>query len=215
MQAARSVRLSRSARPGRRLLLIGLLLGAAALRSGVERPPEARSPRWPAEDGLFVVGGWTAGAPEVEAAWGIEHVSRTYRRADGAIATLAISTSPVAKGLYRVAPGLPFEGRGYAVEPLPPVPIAPGFGALGLRRGAEAMVLMYAYGERRGLVGNGWGGWSLAALDATLGRPNDYYLLRLLVPLEQHDMGHQDAAAARAAELAAALFPRLTAWYAD
>src|SRR5205085_4699598 len=69
----------------------------------------------------------------------------------------------------------------------------------------------YSYGERRGRLGNGPVGWGAALLDGALRRPNDYYLVRLLVyrdPREPHVVDE-------AGLLADTLFARVAAGYAE
>jgi hypothetical protein len=79
-----------------------------------------------------------------------------------------------------------------------------------VRRGDKGWLQVYAYGERRGLEGNGVVGWALAVFDTVLGRPNDYYLMRVLVPTTTDTSD----AIKRAGEAADVLFPRVTDWYA-
>jgi hypothetical protein len=67
---------------------------------------------------------------------------------------------------------------------------------------------MYAYGERRGLLGNGVRAWTSALLDGIVGRPNDYYKMTLVARAEDIEAGHELAG------LASALFPRIADWYA-
>jgi len=54
-------------------------------------------------------------------------------------------------------------------------------------------------------------GWSLATLDSLLGRANDYYLARIVMPYREDD----PASTAAAAALADALFPRMAEFYAN
>ena len=70
--------------------------------------------------------------------------------------------------------------EGYTVSPAPPnlVPPAPGRGALLAYRAQERWLVLYAYGERRGLLGNGAAAWGRTLLDALVGHPNDYFLAR-------------------------------------
>jgi hypothetical protein len=69
---------------------------------------------------------------------------------------------------------------------------------------------MYAYGERRGLLGNGPLAWSLAMLDGVLGRPNDYYK----VFLSAGAGGLNSGLAGEVSSLAGTLFPRIASFYA-
>jgi hypothetical protein len=84
-----------------------------------------------------------------------------------------------------------------------------GVSALIARRGAEQWLVMYGYGERRGLLGNGPLPWTLAVLDGIAGQQNDYYKLYLASRIDQlgPSAGHD------VAELARVLFPRIASWY--
>jgi hypothetical protein len=79
-----------------------------------------------------------------------------------------------------------------------------------MRRGEEGWLQLYAYGERRGLIGNGATGWAMAVFDTVIGQPRDYYLLRILVPTANNT----PEAIRRASEVADVLFPRVADWYA-
>ena len=57
--------------------------------------------------------------------------------------------------------------------------------AMVARHGTEQWLVMYAYGERRGLLGNGPRAWTWAIMDGLLGRPNDYYKLYLMTRSDQ------------------------------
>lgn len=211
MQAAQPLALTHADAARRSLVLLGPLLVALALLLALGEPRAAAAPRWPTDDGLYQVPGWAVGPAAVESAWGTDHVTRTYQRASGPPATFALSTTPVAKSLYKSDADVPFLGSGFSVDAAPPsvVQPAPGRGAVIAYRGGEAWLMLYAFGERRGLLGNGAVGWGMAALDGLLARPNDYYLLRLLVPLA----GMDAAPPTEAVALADTLFPRVAAWY--
>jgi hypothetical protein len=192
-----------------------ILAGLLAIGGWLATPAGSRVEgvaRWPTDDALYAAGGWTVGPAAVASAGGAQHLSRDFRRSDGTVARLVLSTGTAAKRVYRAGAEVPFLGDGYTVDPAPPslVPPAPGRAAVIARRDRELWVMVYAYGERRGLLGNGVLGWSLALLDGTLGRPNDYYLVRILAPVE----GTNPTAARETAALADTLFPRLAAWYA-
>jgi hypothetical protein len=196
----------------RYLILTALLLASAWVLAGFDRPREAGVARWPIEDDTYAVPGWTMGALSSELVHGVKIITRTYRRPDGTTATLAISTSPDAKRIYRVGAEVPFLGSGYTVDPAPPSLVTPTGGrrALVVRREAEHGLLVFTYGERRGLLGNGGQGWSAVVVDAVLGQHNNYYLARVLSPLDQHNA----AGVAGTVALADALFQRLASWYA-
>ena len=197
------------------LILIGVLAVGGWLLTLIDGTRVAdAAPRWPTDDGLYAVGDWITGPPVIEPRYGTQLVSRRYQRADGTQALLALWASPEAKRIYRAGPEVPFLGSGHAVDPAPPslVPPAPGREAMTVRGdNNEAWLLLHTYGERRGLLGNGAFGWSMVALDATLGRPNDYYKAFVLAPL-------RSSAASDVQEvvlLADTLFGRLASWYAS
>jgi hypothetical protein len=196
-----------------RYLILTVLLAAGALvMAGFDRPREAGVSRWPIEDATYAVAGWAMGALSVDTVHGVTIITRTYRHPDGRTATLAISTSPEAKRIYRVGAEVPFLGSGYTVDPAPPSLVTPtdGRGALLVRREAEHGLLIFGYGERRGIVGNGGMGWSAVVVDAVLGRRNDYYLARVLSTLDPNGA----ASVSETVGLADTLLQRLAAWYA-
>jgi hypothetical protein len=211
MQATESRSLTGSPRIARRALWLALAFGvAAALLVAINRQPEVADARWPAQQTTFSVDGWAVGPETVEAQNGNHYVSRLFRSPD-ARASLSITTSPEAKRVYRAGADLPFLGNGYTVDPAPPSLVAPSdaYTAAIVRREGELGLLLYAYGERRGLTGNGIPGWALVTSDGVLGRPNDYYLLRLYTPLTELDASETRPVA----ELAGELFPQIAAWY--
>jgi len=195
------------------LILIVLVTLSALLQAASDHPVEQGSPRWPTEDTLYQVSDWTIGPLTVERESRAQYIIRTYDRSDGTHATLAISTSLMAKVIYRAGADVPFLGDGYTSTPAPPsmIPRVPVSGALLVRRGEESALLIHTTGERRGLLGGGALGWGMVVLDALFGRPNEYYMLRILVPLDRLD----SPAATEAVRLAETLFPRLAAWYAN
>ncbi|MGH2354750.1 MAG: hypothetical protein ACRDJN_24335 [Chloroflexota bacterium] len=194
------------------LILIGVLATGAWLSAAIGEARVVPAARWPAESALYAVPGWTAGPAAVETIHGATLVQRHYLRPDGTTATLAVTTSPEAKRIYKAGAEVPFLGGGYTVDQAPPsiAPPAPGRGALIASREREAWLVLYTFGERRGLLGNGVLGWGMVALDATLGRPNDYYRASLMAPLTALD----SLAAREVVALADTLFPRLATWYA-
>src|SRR5262249_18775339 len=131
----------------------------------------------------------------------------------GAVATLTIETHQSPK-LYAAGPEVPFLGSGYAVS-TPPADLVPrptdAIGSLVAQRASETWLVMYAYGERRGLLGNGPVAWTMAIGDAAFGRQNDYYKLYLSVQTSElnADLGNDVSG------LAHAVFPRVQAWYAQ
>jgi hypothetical protein len=183
---------------------LGLLLFAAVPR------PSAHEPRAPTDEDVFNVEGWTTVNAARERINDTEFVAREYRSASGAEARFVLKAGTAAKAVYRASPEVPFVGSGYEVAPAPStvVPQLEGAGGVVITRGAESYVLLHAYGERRGLLGNGLAGWTTALFDGVLGVPNDYYEVTLLAPFAS-----QPEDGARSAELAQALFARTAAWY--
>jgi hypothetical protein len=167
---------------------------------------------WPAgNDRAYDVAGWAAGPIAVAHERGIDIVSSTYRSVDGTVAYLTLATSPDAKHVYRAGAEVPFLGSGYTVEASGALPQPSANGTTFVARKDNDNLFVYAaYGERRGLVGNGIAGWALVVLDGLLGRPNDYFMLRLTVPVRPDDVRGPASAAALVDEL----FPQLARWYA-
>ncbi|HEX8968005.1 MAG TPA: exosortase-associated EpsI family protein [Chloroflexota bacterium] len=190
-----------------------LLFLGAGLYALLGEPPGPGNPRWPTADDIYAVDSWSMAPPSVERINTADFVTRAYQSPTGATATLTIQTYQAPK-LYAAGPEVPFLGNGYTVSPAPiEVPSAAddGVGALVAQRGAERWLVMYAYGERRGLLGNGPLAWALAVSDGILGRPNDYYKLYLMVRTDQADA----TPGQEASRLAHELFPRVAAWYAS
>jgi hypothetical protein len=210
-----SVRTAPPASLRRPLVLIALFLAAALLLANMAAPHAPAAPRWPTDPALFAVDGWSVAPESVDASRpGMVFVTRTYTAADGARATVVISTSPMAKSIYRAGADVPFLGNGYTVEPAPPdlVPPSGQYEAFVARRTGEAWLQLASYGERRGAFGTGALAWGLSAFDALLGQPNNYYLARVLVAFDDARAADQ-ARAAR--QLAATLLPRLASFYAS
>ncbi|MBV9355836.1 MAG: exosortase-associated EpsI family protein [Chloroflexi bacterium] len=191
-----------------RSLILAALLAPSALLVGAVRPglTVPAAPRVPSE-AVLTVDGWQAGDALVNLANGNAYLVRSYAR-QGAPLTFELTTGPTGKTVYRASPTVPYLGNGYTVEAAPASVtdrLAPGESAFVARSVARAWLEVHAYGERRGVVGNLIAGWALVAFDLLLGRPNDYYLERVVAPL--------DADPAGAVELAHGLFPRVSAWY--
>lgn len=187
-----------------------LLIGAAALYGAIGNGAPAQ-PRWPDEGGVFAADGWRAGAASIEFANGAVFLSRPFRHNDSTTANLTIVTMTNSK-LFGAGADLPFLGNGYTVHATPPELIEKDHGAAGLiaEQGNEHWLVLYAYGERRGLLGNGVQGWTMALLDGVLGRANDYYKLYLITSAAPDTAGARESV-----ELAQTLFPRISAWYAS
>jgi hypothetical protein len=194
-------------------VLIGLLAIGVGLLAVVDEQAPARAPRWPREDALYAVDGWrvTPATVDVPHPGSPPFITRRYVRPGVRPAQLTFSTSPDAKSVYRAGGDVPFLGTGYVVEPAPAtlVPPASGRTAIIIRRESEVGLVLYAYGERRGLLGNGPLAWGFVGLDAVLGRPNDYVKMSLIAPLD----GLDSPAVQAAVSLADTVFPRLAAWY--
>jgi hypothetical protein len=211
MQAAEPRSLTRWPAIAPRALWLALVFGiAAVLLVVIDRQPDSNAARWPTQPDMFAVDGWAAGPETVEALNGNHYISRSYR-SQSARASLSITTAPEAKSVYRAGAAVPWLGNGYTAEQASTslVPPSNARQALIVRREGELGLLVFAYGERRGLVGSGLPGWALVIVDAVLGRQNDYYLLRLYAPLSQLDA----SATQPVAELADTLFPRLAGFY--
>jgi hypothetical protein len=196
-------------------LLIGLFAATFWLLRIIQPAAQVDAePRWPTDEAVFGVPGWQVGPASLEAANGDEYVTHTYEAADGLEVIFVITTSPAAKRVYRAGPEVPFLGSGFSISAPPTDLLTPvsGRGALLARRGEESWLELDSYGERRGLLGNGILPWALAIGDTLLGRPNDYYLTRVMVPLDPVDPSAVERAG-RAQNLANVLFPRLAAWY--
>jgi hypothetical protein len=208
----------------RRLVLIVLLAAGALLLAVAGRgraPGEVAAPRWPQADAVFAVDGWTAGPESVQEAWGVVHVTRELRSAGGTAVTVLLSTNASGKGIIGNAE-VAFLGTGYAVTPAPaallPAGPAPASGApftAVLARNPQATwFVAYAYGARGVLLPDALRGWALVLLDAALGRPDDYFMLRVMTRGATPVAPPDPAAAAETAALAQTLAGRLTAWYA-
>jgi hypothetical protein len=195
----------------RYVVLSLIFLAGAGLYAITGQPLGVGTPRWPAESSpLYAVDGWTFGPLMAQQINSAEFVSRTYRNPDGVSATLTIETYQTPK-LYAAGPEVPFLGNGYSIATAQAVaPVSGGIGSLVATRGDEQWLVMYGYGERRGLLGNGPVAWSFAFIDLMLGRANDYYKLYLTVPTTALDASTEQATA----ELTDVLFPRIQSWYA-
>jgi hypothetical protein len=202
--------LVQATRPRPALILIALFVGATWLLANISVPVEA-GPRWPAEGDIYAVDGWTVGPATVDTSRpGLAMITHQYTR-ERTRATVVITTSPNAKAIFRAGAAVPFLGNGYQIEAAPAdlVKEAGSREAFVARRGAEAWLQLSIYGERRGQLGNGVTGWALSIFDAQLGRPNDYYLARVVVPFDERDRSATQASVA----LADTLFPRLAGYY--
>jgi len=201
----------------RYIILISVLLaGAGAYALFGDPQGNAGTPRWPNVEAVYASDQWSTGPIAVEhntdAGRKTDLATRTFRNHAGATATLTIVTSQAPK-LYGAGAEVPFLGNGYTVVPAPSdvVPVDDhGISALVAQRGAEQWLVMYGYGERRGLLGNGPLPWTLAVLDGIAGQPNDYYKLYLAARIDQ--VG--PSAGRDVAALARVLFARISDWYA-
>jgi hypothetical protein len=191
----------------RYLVLTALFAIGAVLHLGIDAPAMESQPRWPQSESVFAVDGWMVSPPSVDDSRpGIAYVTRVYQRAaDGAQVSLVISTSPINKAIYRAGADVPFLGNGFEVMPAPLVVQSPARQAILATRAGETWLQVSAYGERRGLLGNGAQAWTWTIVDSILGRPNDYYLVRLAA----NDL----SLSSEVASLADQLFPRIATWF--
>jgi hypothetical protein len=196
----------------RYIFLTVILLSTAWLSIGMGEPRSTGQARLPETDAVYAVEGWTMGPSKVED--NSNHtvaLTRGFTSASGAVATLTLFANQAPK-LYGAGGEVPFLGDGYDVHTPTPelVPAADGVNALVAQRDTQTWLVMYAYGERRGLLGNGLLPWTLALVDGIAGAPNDYYKLYLMARADRLDanLGREVSA------LAGTLFPRIHAWYA-
>jgi hypothetical protein len=195
----------------RHVLLVTVLLAGAGLYAVIDRAPGMGTPRWPADNLAYSVDAWTTGPQAVELIDTAESVTRTFRNSAGTSATFTLLTNQAPK-LYAAGAEVPFLGSGYTVGPAPSAveSASDGVQSLVARRGTEQWLVMYAYGERRGLLGNGPTAWMLAFTDGLGGRANDYYKLFMTARDDSHDV----RLARDIAQLARTVFPRVAGWYA-
>jgi len=191
----------------RGLVLIALFGITAVLLQNVNPASTDHAPRWPTERSAYAVDGWRVAEPAVDDTRpGLTMVTRVLTSDDKAVrGTVVLSTSPIAKAIYRAGPDVPFLGAGYRVEP---VARTGPYEAFVASRGTEAWLQISVFGERRGQFGTGAVAWTLSTVDSIFGMPNDYYLARVVVPYEEQNTE-------RTIALANALFPKLAAYYAD
>ncbi len=198
----------------RYFILSAVLLAGAALYAVIGQPLGVGTPRWPNEsDPLYAVDGWASGRVKAEQINTAEFISRVYQSSDGVPVTLTIETYQTPK-LYAAGPEVPFLGSGYTIGPATEATALAtddGVGSLVAQRGDDRWLVMYAYGERRGLLGNGPLAWSFAVSDLLLGRANDYYKLYITTRVSALDPRVEGDVA----DLAHALFPRIQQWYAQ
>jgi hypothetical protein len=197
----------------RYLFLALVLITAAAFCGAVSETHGVGAPRWPADDAVYASDAWTMAPLTVEhSSNNTDIVSREYRGANGIQATLSLVTNQAPK-LYGPGAEVPFLGSGFTVEQAPSATTSgdwPGIGSLTAVRGQEHWLVMYAYGERRGLLGNGPLAWTLALLDGLMGSPHSYYKMYLLTRMDPSNPSTTLAVA----QLASSLFPKIAGWYA-
>jgi len=195
----------------RSAVLIALLLVGGSLYAAMGEPSPTAPQRWPRNEDLFNIERWVSGPETVEVVNGSTYVSRALHGPDGTQATLTLVTNQNVK-VFAAGAEVPFLGSGYDVGPASSdlMLSAPGRQELVAQRGSERWLVIYTYGERRGLLGNGPVGWGLALFDGLLGSSNDYYKLYLTVPLTSYEAA---ATARQSAALADTLFPRIANWY--
>jgi len=201
----------------RYVVLITILLAGAGIGAVFGESQGSGTPRWPDAESLYTVDAWSTGPQAVQhnntsSGNHTDLVTRLFRSPAGTSAIFTIITNQAPK-LYGAGAEVPFLGSGYIIAP-PSKDVAAiegnGVSALVAQRGTEQWLVMYAYGERRGLLGNGPLPWTLALLDGIGGRQSDYYKLYLTARTDQLD----GSAGRNLAELARVLFLRVAAWYA-
>jgi hypothetical protein len=188
-----------------------ILLASAVLYAVISGQPREVEPRWPRADDVFVVAPWSLGRVDVaHTSHNTDTVTRVYRHPSGTTATFMLTSNKAPK-LYGPGAEVPILGAGYQVEVAPADLVGSGtdgIGGLVTKGSPDRWLYMYAYGERRGLLGNGLTAWSMALIDGVVGAPNDYYKMYLGGPADDPQ------AAREVAQLARTLFPRIAAWYA-
>lgn len=193
------------------LILMAVLVAGWGLLMATQRVQAAEA-RWPVANDLYAIDGWTMSPLGVDTPFAdVKIVTRQYIQRGGNTVFVSLKTDTAAKNIYRTGAEVSFQGAGYKVEPAPAelVPAVPGREALVAASDAGRWLILYGYGERRGLLGNGGPAWAWATLDSVLGHPNDYYLLSVQARLDSP--ANVEAAVA----LADILFPRVAVWYAD
>lgn len=191
-------------------ILTGIMLISILVLTLTGQPSEPQPAHWPEDDQFYRLDGWSVGPEQLEEANGTAYVTRSYERAGEPVALLVLSTSPEAKRIYRAGAEVPFLGSGFSVDQARRLSEMPEYHSILLTQAGVSTLMLYRYGERRGLLGNGVAGWAMALEDALLAHPNDYYLVRIIMPLPWPDA----PAAEDARFLAETLFPRIAAWYA-
>lgn len=197
--------------PGSRsLVLLVVLLVGAGLYAALGEPRDGGIPRSPTSEALYAVDGWSAG-PEEKIDGGF--VERRFTTSAGGTATLALYAHQTPK-LYAAGAEVPFLGSGYSVVPAPSdlVPTtAVGSSALLASLSSEQWLVIYAFGEQRGLLGNGPRAWAFALTDAVVGRPNNYYKMFVMARVD----GSNVVPGPEVSTLAATLFTRIAGFYAS
>jgi hypothetical protein len=193
------------------VFLAAILLVGAGVYAAVGETTDSGAPRWPQSDAVFSADSWVVGPLQVEhSSNNTDLVTRTFRNSSGATATLTLVANRAPK-LYAAGADVPFLGNGYAVQPAAAdIGTGDGVSALVAQKGSEQWLVAYAYGEQRGLLGNGPLAWTLAVTDGVLGRPNDYYKLYLSARTD----GLGPGVDRQVVELARGLFPHIAGWYA-
>jgi hypothetical protein len=198
------------------ILIAALLAGAGMYAVFGEPQANVGTPRWPDAEAPYQAEQWSTG-PEVvqhnsDAGHLTDLVTRTFRGPGGMTATLTIVSSQTPK-LYGSGAEVPFLGNGYTVSTAPSdiaTSESHGISTLVAQRGTEQWLVAYAFGERRGLLGNGLLPWTFAVMDGITGQPNDYYKLYLTARTDRVGL----PAGRAVVQLAGTLFPRIAAWYA-
>jgi hypothetical protein len=195
-----------------RSLISVVMLVAGSWVAAVWPPTQTAEARWPIQYPVYAAPGWAVGAPKAHSVPRKTIVERTYLHSDGTVANVTISTSTEATRIYGPGVDTGLLGDGFGMTPAPidlVPPVAGREGALAQRHDGK-WLMVYAFGERRGLLGNGPRAWGAAASDLVLGRPNDYYMVQIVTKLDRLD----GPATRRIVALADTILPRIAGWYA-
>jgi hypothetical protein len=145
-------------------IVAAVLLAGAGLYSAIDGAIDTGTARWPESNSIYFAQRWIAGPQSVQLTGSTASMTREFRSPSGATAMLTILASRVPK-LSGPGPEVPFLGSGYTVETGPAVVDVDrndGIHPLVADRGAERWLVVYAYGEDRGLMGNGPLPWTFA-----------------------------------------------------
>jgi hypothetical protein len=195
----------------RLMIVAGVLIAGNALLRLVAGPAPIPAARWPTDDAVYAVSGWTMTPLKQEEAHRTYFITREYRHPSVGVATLTLATSPEAKKIYQASAEVPLLGAGYLIDPAPAEQIAPlpGIAASVATRGQQRFLVLHAEGERRGFNQNLIFKWGVAFADGILRWRNDYFKLTLITRYAG------DRVSPEVPALAQTVFGRIAAWYAQ